>query len=117
MDDLIFFGERIVLFLGNTVPETDVIFRKLQEEPRLSKYNVKKISEFSPLSQSFNTNICELLNVIGRYDADTQIKYTQEFLESCKDLKRQYQEQYNTHSRLYIVFSISVGTLVSLMLI
>lgn len=117
LDDLVFIGERIILFLNNTVPETEIIFIKLQNEPRLSKYNVRKIAEYSPLPKELNTNITELFDVIGRYDADTQIKYTQEFVESYKDLKKQYQEHFNSHCKLYIVFSLSVGTLISLMLI
>lgn len=117
LDDLIFMGERIVIFLKNTIPETDIIFNKLQNEPRLSKYNVKEISKNSPLPKTLNTNVTELYGIIGRYDADTQIKYTQEFIEYSKDLKRQYQEHFNTHCKLYIVFSLSAGIFISLMLI
>ncbi|MGN1420080.1 MAG: hypothetical protein ACI4XC_01020 [Eubacterium sp.] len=117
IDDLIFMGERIVLYLKSTVPETDIIFNKLQNEPRLNKYNIEEIYNYSPLPKASNSNITELFNVIGRFDADIQIKYTQEFIGYYRNLKRQYQEHFNTHCKLYIVFSLSVGTIISLMLI
>lgn len=117
IDDLIFIGERLILFLTSTVPDTDVIFTRLQNEPRLEKYNVSQIFNSSPLPSGINSNITELFAIIGRYDADTQIKYTQEFIGYFKDLKKQYQEHFDTHCRLYIVFSISAGILISLLLI
>ena len=117
IDDLIFLGERIILLLNSTVPDTEILFKKLQDESRLKKYNIAEIYESSPLPEKENSQITELLSIIGRYDAQTQINCTQEFTGYYKDLKKQYQEYYNSHCRLYIVFSLSVGTVVSLLLI
>lgn len=117
IEDLIFLGERIILFMNSTLPDTNVLFSKLQAEPRFQKYNVSEIYKSSPLPEYETTQAKELMGVIGRYDAQTQIRLTEEFTGYYKALKKQYQEHYDSHSRLYIVFSVSAGSVLALMLI
>lgn len=121
IDDLIFLGERIILLLGSTVPDTQTLYRKLGEEPRLEKYaqkcDISEIYTASPLPERENGQTKELLSVVGRYDAQTQIEYAREFTGYYKDLKKQYREHYRTHAKLYIAVSISVGAVTALLLI
>lgn len=117
IDDIVFLGERVFLLLSSTAPETEIIFNKLQNEYRLNKYDVMHIYENSPLQDNENTKIKELINTVGKFDIETQIKCTEEFLGYFKALKKQYQEYYNSHFKLYLVFGLSVGIVISLMLI
>lgn len=95
--------------LSSTVPETDIIFKKLESEERLKKYKIKEIYEMSPLNSQLNLKIAEYISIIGKYDIDTQLKCTDEFTGYFLNLKEQYTEYYNSHCRLYIAISLSLG--------
>ncbi len=116
-EDIVFLAQRIILLLKNTAPDTDVIMSKLQSEPRLEKYDLYNIDSYSPLEKKETANISELFEVIGKYDAETQIKYLEEYSAHFEELKKQYAENFNMRKGLYMSFSVSAGIIVSLMLI
>ncbi|MGN1123253.1 MAG: hypothetical protein ACI4RR_02840 [Eubacterium sp.] len=116
IDDLIFMGERILLLLNSTLPETDVIINKLSSDNRLSKYDFSDLKSMSPLKKEENEKIDEMFSVLGKYDVDSQISYIQEFNGYYKMLKNEYREYYNSHCRLYIILSLSVGFVIVLLL-
>ena len=117
IDDLIFMGERTLLMLRSTAPDTQVILRRLQSEERLSGYDLPKISESSSLPVNEKGRIAEFFETIGKYDIDSQIKYIEEFTGYYKMLKEQYQKYFDANKRLYIVFSMSAGMVISRLLI
>lgn len=116
IDDLIYMGEKILLLLNSTLPETDLIINKLSGEKRLSKYDFDDLKGMSPLKSEENEKIDEMFSVLGKYDVDSQISYIEEFNGYYKMLKKEYREYYKTHYKLYIVLSLSVGVVIVLLL-
>lgn len=113
IDMLIYMGNRILLLLKSTMPETDEILAILKNDSRTSKFDLAKL----PLREEDNCEIVNLFNCLGRFDADSQIMITNEYIGYFRLLKKQYQEYYNQHYRLYIVFGVFGGILVSVLLI
>ena len=113
IDMLIYMGNRILLLLKSTMPETDEIIKIISNDSRTSKFDLEKL----PLRDEDNCEIIHLFNCLGKFDVDSQILITNEFIGYFKLLKRQYQDYYNQHYRLYIVFGIFGGILISVLLI
>lgn len=117
IEDIIYMSEYILLMLESTVPDTKQIIYHLQNEERLSKYDFYNLTKASPLNQKLNQKIDNMVSVLGKYDAQTQIRYIQEFTRYFTVQKEQYQRHYDNHSKLYYTLSISTGLLTSLLLI
>lgn len=117
IDNLIYIGEKILLMLNSTSPETEEIMIELQNDERLKNFDFTLKNENSPLPPEENDRSRLLFNTIGRYDLDCQISYINQYLGYFKMLRQQYQEHYNSHYKLYLVFGLFAGVFVSVLLI
>lgn len=115
-DGLIYLGNRILLLLKSTMPETEEIISLLKRDERLDFFDFSLDFKNSPLSQQDNQKIVSLFNSIGMYDIDSQIMIVNEFTGYFKMLNKQYQDYYDKHYKLYIIFGISSGLLLSVVL-
>lgn len=115
-EGLIYLGNRIFLLLKSTMPETEEIIRLLKKDERLNFFDFSLELKNSPLSQQDNQKIINLFNSIGMYDIDSQIMIVDEFTGYFKMLNKQYQDYYDKHYKLYIIFGISSGLLLSVIL-
>lgn len=115
-EGLIYLGNRILLLLKSTIPETEEIIRLLKKDERLDFFDFSLELKNSPLSQQDNQKIINLFNSIGMYDIDSQIMIVDEFTGYFKMLNKQYQDYYDRHYKLYIIFGISSGLLLSVIL-
>lgn len=115
-DGLIYLGNRILLLLKSTMPETEEIISLLKRDERLDFFDFSLDLKNSPLSQQDNQKIVSLFNSIGMYDIDSQIMIVNEFTGYFKMLNKQYQDYYDKHYKLYIIFGISSGLLLSVVL-
>lgn len=115
-EGLIYLGNRILLLLKSTMPETEEIIRLLKKDERLDFFDFNLELKNSPLSQQDNQKIVNLFNSIGMYDIDSQIMIVDEFTGYFKMLNKQYQDYYDRHYKLYIIFGISSGLLLSVIL-
>lgn len=115
-EGLIYLGNRISLLLKSTMPETEEIIRLLKKDERLDFFDFSLELKNSPLSQQDNQKIINLFNSIGMYDIDSQIMIVDEFTGYFKMLNKQYQDYYDRHYKLYIIFGISSGLLLSVIL-
>ena len=111
-DGLVYLGSRILLLLKSTMPETEEIIKLLKSDERLDFFDFKN----SPLLQQDNQKILNLFNSLGMYDIDSQIMIVDEFTGYFKMLNQQYQNYYDKHYKLYIIFGISSGLLLSVIL-
>lgn len=117
VDKLIYIGSRISLFMGSTMPETDEIIRILKTDGRLTDFDFSFKRESCPLKYEDFLKASEFFSSIGMFDADGQQRLADEFTGYFKMLKKQYQDYYNNHYRLYIVCGLFSGILVSVLLI
>lgn len=117
IDSLIYIGEKILMMLSSTSPETEAIMADLRADPRLKNFDFSLKNENSPLPPEENDRSRLLFNTVGKYDVDCQISYINQYLGYFKMLRKQYQDYYNKHRKLYIVFGLFSGVLVSVLLI
>lgn len=117
IDSLIYIGERILLMLESTSPETDVIIRELENDERLKNFDLTLNGSSSPLPSKENERSKTLLSTLGKYELETQINYINQYLGYFKMLRQQYQDYYNSHYKLYLAFGLFSGVLVSVLLI
>lgn len=117
IDSLIYIGEKILMMLSSTSPETEAIMADLRADPRLKNFDFSLKNENSPLPPEENDRSRLLFNTVGKYDVDCQISYINQYLGYFKMLRKQYQDYYNKHHKLYIVFGLFSGVLVSVLLI
>ena len=117
IDSLIYIGEKILMMLCSTSPETEAIMADLKADPRLKHFDFTLKNENSPLPPEENDRSRLLFNTVGKYDVDCQISYINQYLGYFKMLRKQYQDYYNKHHKLYIVFGLFSGVLVSVLLI
>lgn len=117
IDSLIYIGEKILMMLSSTSPETEAIMEDLKADPRLKHFDFTLKNENSPLPPEENDRSRLLFNTVGKYDVDCQISYINQYLGYFKMLRKQYQDYYNKHHKLYIVFGLFSGVLVSVLLI
>lgn len=115
-DGLVYLGSRILLLLKSTMPETEEIIKMLKNDERLDFFDFSLDLQNSPLSQQDNQKIINLFNSLGMYDIDSQIMIVDEFTGYFKMLNQQYQSYYDKHYKLYIIFGISSGLLLSVIL-
>ena len=117
IDSLIYIGERILLMLESTSPETDVIIRELENDERLKNFDLTLNGSSSPLPSKENERSKTLLSTLGKYELEAQINYINQYLGYFKMLRQQYQDYYNSHYKLYLAFGLFSGVLVSVLLI
>lgn len=115
-DGLVYLGSRISLLLKSTMPETEEIIKQLKNDKRLDFFDFNLDLKDSPLLQQDNQKIINLFNSIGMYDVDSQLMIVDEFTGYFKMLNKQYQDYYDKHYKLYIIFGISSGLLLSVIL-
>lgn len=115
-DGLVYLGSRILLLLKSTMPETEEIIKLLKSDERLDFFDFSLDLKNSPLLQQDNQKILNLFNSLGMYDIDSQIIIVDEFTGYFKMLNQQYQNYYDKHYKLYIIFGISSGLLLSVIL-
>lgn len=115
-DGLVYLGSRILLLLKSTMPETEEIIKLLKSDERLDFFDFSLDLKNSPLSQQDDQKILNLFNSLGMYDIDSQIMIVDEFTGYFKMLNQQYQNYYDKHYKLYIIFGISSGLLLSVIL-
>ena len=115
-DGLVYLGSRISLLLKSTMPETEEIIKQLKNDKRLDFFDFNLDLKNSPLLQQDNQKIINLFNSIGMYDVDSQLMIVDEFTGYFKMLNKQYQDYYDKHYKLYIIFGISSGLLLSVIL-
>lgn len=113
---LIYIGSRILLMLKSTMPETEEIIKQLKRDERLKDFDFSLDFKNSPLSAQDNQRTTDLFNAIGMYDIDSQIMIVTEFTGYFKMLNKQYQDYYDKHYKLYIIFGIASGLLLSVIL-
>lgn len=116
-DMLIYMGNLILLLMKSTMPETSEMIRILKSDPRLEGFDFSLEFKDKRLKDNDAQRIRYLFYSIGRYDIDSQIHITEEFIGYFKLLNKQYQDYYNRHYKLYIVFGIFGGIMVSVLLI
>ncbi len=106
-DGLVYLGSRILLLLKSTMPETEEIIKLLKSDERLDFFDFSLDLKNSPLLQQDNQKILNLFNSLGMHDIDSQIMIVDEFTGYFKMLNQQYQNYYDKHYKLYIIFGIS----------
>lgn len=114
---LIYMGSRILILLKSTMPETDEIMRILKNDEALAKFDFTSDDTKNRLNPEDRGKVTNLFNSIGRYDIESQIYITEEFTEYFKLKKEQYQEYYNEHYRLYLVFGVFSGVIAAVLLV
>lgn len=117
IDSLIYIGEKILLMLSSTSPETEEIMRELKHDERLKSFDFTLCNENSPLPPEENDRSRLLFNTVGKYDLDCQISYINQYLGYFKMLRQQYQDYYNSHYKLYLVFGLFTGIFIAVLLI
>ncbi|MGN1202170.1 MAG: hypothetical protein ACI4RF_02660 [Eubacterium sp.] len=117
IDSLIYIGEKILLMLSSTSPETEEIMQELKNDENLKAFDFSLKNENSPLPLEENDKVRLLFSTVGKYDLDCQISYLNQYIGYFKMLKQQYQDYYNSHYKLYIVFGLFIGIFVSVLLI
>lgn len=117
IDSLIYIGEKILLMLGSTSPETEEIMKELENDERLNNFDLSLSSSSSPLPPKENERSRLLINTVGKYELSAQINYINQYLGYFKMLRQQYQDYYNSHYKLYLVFGLFSGVFVSVLLI
>lgn len=114
---LIYIGNRVLILLNSTMPETDEIMKTLSGDSELKDFDfsLSNINTYLPYEES--ARVRSLFEDLGRYDIDSQIYMTEEFTQYFKLKKEQYQEHYNQHYRLYIAFGVLSGVLIAVLFI
>lgn len=116
IETLVYLANRVLLLLKSTMPETQEILRILKSDKALFEFDFETCS--SPyLSESDNKKTADFINSIGKYDIDSQISITQEYIDYFKLLKSKYQEYFDNHYKLYIALGITSGLAVTVLLI
>lgn len=117
IDSLIYIAQKMQLMLSSTSPETDEIMSELKNDDRLKNFDFELLDENCPLSPAENDRSKMLFNTVGKYDLDCQLSYINQYIGYFKMLKQEYQEYYNSHYKLYLVFGLFSGVLISVLLI
>lgn len=117
IDSLIYIAEKMQLMLSSTSPETEEIMRELENDERLKCFDFELHNENCPLTPSENDRTKLLFNTVGKYDLDCQLNYINQYIGYFKMLKHEYQDYYNSHYKLYLVFGLFSGVLISVLLV
>lgn len=116
INDLIYMADMVLLMLKSTIPETDAIFNKLSNDSRLKNFDFSFDKAKLILKNEDYERVMIFYNSIGRYDTDCLISITNEFSGYFKMLNQQYQNYYNAHYKLYILFGLFSGIVISVLL-
>lgn len=106
-----------------SVSESTKIIKRLSSEPSLShltflkNFDFENINILTELSQIDNERINNLFKNIGKIDANSMLELLSSFKMNMAESNKSYEEYYKTHSRLYMVFGVFGGIVVSLVLI
>lgn len=117
IDSLIYIAQKMQLMLSSTAPETEEILSELKKDDRLNEFDFELSDKNCPLSSSENDRTKLLFNTVGKYDLDCQLSYINAYIGYFKMLKQEYQNYYNSHYKLYLVFGLFSGILISVLLI
>lgn len=116
-DKMIYVGNEILLLMNSTIPDTNGIFAILKNSERLKDIDIFNIDASSPLKSSETRKIKAYLDSVGKCDVDSLIKQSQEFCDEFRLIKNDYQQYYKTHHKMIYAFCISLGLVVSILLI
>lgn len=117
IDSLIYIGDRILLMLKSTAPETEEIMRELKNDTRLSQFDFTFQDDRCPLPPEENERSKILFDTVGKYDLDCQISCINQYIGYFKMLREQYWDYYKKHYKLYLAFGFFSGVFVSVLLI
>ena len=117
IDMLIIIAEKVLILLENTSPDTEKIMKILMEDKRLSDFNFSLEGKTILLDEPYKEKVRDYFQSIGKYDTDTQIGISKEFLCDIRNLKEEYQQSYKSRRKLYYAFGLLFGVLFSVIII
>lgn len=115
LENVIYIAERIKILLSSTVPSTQAIMNELSSDERLNGFELERGKSF--LNDKDYQKIQALINSVGMYDIDSQIEILSEFSQYFDMIKNQYKDDYSRSYKIYILGGISIGILISILLI
>ena len=115
LENVIYIADRIKILLSSTVPSTQAIMNELSSDERLNGFVLERGKSF--LNDKDYQKIQALINSVGMYDIDSQIEILSEFSQYFDMIKNQYKDDYSRSYKIYILGGISIGILISILLI
>ena len=115
LENVIYIADRIKILLSSTVPSTQAIMNELSSDERLNGFELERGKSF--LNDKDYQKIQALINSVGMYDIDSQIEILSEFSQYFDMMKNQYKDDYLRSYKIYILGGISIGILISILLI
>lgn len=115
LENVIYIADRIKILLSSTVPSTQAIMNELSSDERLNGFVLERGKSF--LNDKDYQKIQALINSVGMYDIDSQIEILSEFSQYFDMMKNQYKDDYSRSYKIYILGGISIGILISILLI
>ncbi len=115
LENVIYIADRIKILLSSTVPSTQAIMNELSSDERLNGFELERGKSF--LNDKDYQKIQALINSVGMYDIDSQIEILSEFSQYFDMMKNQYKDDYSRSYKIYILGGISIGILISILLI
>lgn len=115
LENVIYIADRIKILLSSTVPSTQAIMNELSSDERLNGFELERGKSF--LNDKDYQKIQALINSVGMYDIDSQIEILSEFSQYFDMIKNQYKDDYSRSYKIYILGGISIGILISILLI
>ena len=113
IDKIIYIGEKILLMLVSTSPDTQFMLSEIESDKYLKNFDINS----SCLKNEEKQKAYYIFDVLGKYDIDSQINSIKQTVGYFKQLREQYQSYYNSHYKLYLVFGLFGGILFSVLLI
>lgn len=115
LENVIYIADRIKILLSSTAPSTQAIMNELSSDERLNGFELERGKSF--LNDKDYQKIQALINSVGMYDIDSQIEILSEFSQYFDMMKNQYKDDYSRSYKIYILGGISIGILISILLI
>lgn len=115
LENVIYIADRIKILLSSTAPSTQTIMNELSSDERLNGFELERGKSF--LNDKDYQKIQALINSVGMYDIDSQIEVLSEFSQYFDMMKNQYKDDYSRSYKIYILGGISIGILISILLI
>ena len=115
LENVIYIADRIKILLSSTMPSTQAIMNELSSDERLNGFELERGKSF--LNDKDYQKIQALINSVGMYDIDSQIEILSEFSQYFDMMKNQYKDDYSRSYKIYILGGISIGILISILLI
>lgn len=116
-DKMIYVGDEILLLMHSTIPDTNGIFAILKNSERLKDIDIFNIDASSPLKSKETDKIKDYINSVGKCDVDSLIKKSKQFSDDFRLIKNDYQQYYKSHYKLIYAFCISLGLVISILLV